>query len=125
MSTSTQATPDVANLDRQLNEQVAKGDILTAFDRFYAEDVSMQENSEPPFLGKAVNRKRQEEFVASVEQMHSLKLLSSAVNGDVSLSEWEFDATYKGGARMKVSEVAVRRWKNGLVAQERFYYSKG
>ena len=125
MSASTQVTLDVANLDRQLNEQVAKGDILTAFDRFYADDVSMQENSEPPFLGKAANRKRQEEFVASVEQMHSLKLLSSAVNGDVSFSEWEFDATYKGGVRIKASEVAVRRWKNGLVAQERFYYSKG
>ncbi len=125
MSASTQATLDVANLDRQLNEQVAKGDILAAFDRFYADDVSMQENSEPPFLGKAANRKRQEEFVASVEQMHSLKLLSSAVNGDVSFSEWELDATYKGGVRNKASEVAVRRWKNGLVAQERFYYSKG
>ena len=125
MSASTQATLDVANLDRQLNEQVTKGDILAAFDRFYAEDVSMQENSEPPFVGKAANRKREEEFVASVQEIHSVKLLSSAVNGDVSFSEWEFDATYKGGTRIKLSEVAVRRWKNGQVAQERFYYSKG
>ena len=125
MSASTQATLDVANLDRQLNEQVAKGEILAAFDRFYTDDVSMQENSDPPFVGKAANRKRQEEFVASIEQMHSLKLLSSAVNGDVSFSEWEFDARYKGGVRVKASEVAVRRWKNGQVAQERFYYNKG
>jgi len=125
MSTSTQAALDVATLDRQLNDQIAKGDILVAFDRFYAEDVSMQENSEPPFVGKAANRKREEEFVASVQEIHSVNLLSSAVNGDVSFSEWEFDATYKGGTRIKLSEVAVRRWKNGQVAQERFYYSKG
>ncbi|HEY6990533.1 MAG TPA: nuclear transport factor 2 family protein [Bryobacteraceae bacterium] len=125
MSASAQATPNVANLDRQLNEQITKGDILAAFDQFYAEDVSMQENSEPPFVGKAANRKREEEFVTSVQEIHSVKLLSSAVNGDVSFSEWEFDATYKGGTRIKLSEVAVRRWKNGQVAQERFYYSKG
>ena len=125
MSASTQATLDVANLDRQLNEQVAKGDILAAFDRFYADDVSMQENSDSPFVGKATNRKREEEFIASVQEIHSVKLLSSAVNGDVSFSEWEFDATYKGGTRIKLSEVAVRRWKNGQVAQERFYYNKG
>ena len=42
-----------------------------------------------------------------------MKLLASAVNGDTSFSEWEFDATYKGGARIKLNEVAVRRWKNG------------
>jgi len=24
-----------------------------------------------------------------------------------------------------LSEVAVRRWKNGQIAQERFYYNKG
>jgi len=125
MSTSTQAALDVATLDRQLNDQIAKGDILVAFDRFYAEDVSMQENSDPPFAGKTTNRKREEEFVASVQEIHSVKLLSSAVNGDVSFSEWEFDATYKGGTRLKLSEVAVRRWKNERIAQERFYYNKG
>jgi ketosteroid isomerase-like protein len=125
MSASTQATLDVASLDKQLNEQVEKGDILAAFERFYADDVTMQENSEPAFAGKAANRKREEEFVASVQEIHSVKVLSSAVNGDISFSEWEFDATFKGGARVKLNQVAVRRWKNGQVAQERFYYNKG
>src|SRR5438445_9975671 len=119
MSASTQAILDVATLDKQLNDQIVKGDILAAFDRFYSDNVSMQENSETPFVGKALNRKREEDFVASVEQIHEVKLIGSAVNGDISFSEWEFDATYKGGARVKLSEVAVRRWKNGQVAQER------
>ena len=125
MSASTQATLDVATLDKQLNDQILKGDILAAFERFYSENVSMQENSDPPFVGKAVNRKREEDFVASVEQIHEVKLTASAVNGDTSFSQWEFDATYKGGARAKLAEVAVRRWQNGQVAQERFYYNKG
>ncbi len=125
MSASTQATLDVANLDKQLNDQVAQGDILGAFDKFYAENVTMQENSDEPTAGKAANRKREEDFVASVQEIHSVKLLSSAVNGDTSFGEWEFDATYKGGARVKLTQVAVRRWKNGQIAQERFYYNKG
>jgi ketosteroid isomerase-like protein len=125
MSASTQATLDVASLDRQLNDQVLQGDILGAFDTFYAENVTMQENSDEPTVGKAANRKREEDFVASVDQIHSVKLLSSAVNGDTSFGEWEFDATYKGGARVKLTQVAVRRWKNGQIVQERFYYNKG
>jgi hypothetical protein len=125
MSASTQATLDVATLDKQLNDQIAKGDILGAFDKFYAENVTMQENSDEPFAGKAINRKREEEFIASVQEFHSAKLLASAVNGDTSFGEWEFDATYKGGARIKMSEVAVRHWNNGQIVQERFYYNKG
>lgn len=125
MSASTQATLDVASLDKQLNDQIVKGDILGAFDRFYADDVSMQENSDEPFVGKAVNRKREEDFIASVQEFHSAKLLGSAVNGDSTFAEWEFDATYKGGARVKLTEVAVRHWKNGQIVRERFYYNKG
>ena len=116
---------NISELDSQLNQQVLQGDILGAFDRFYADDLVMQENSEPPFVGKAENRKREEAFLASVEQFHGAKVLSSAVSGDVSFSEWEMDVTFKGGARMLMSQVAVRRWKNGKVAHERFYYSKG
>jgi ketosteroid isomerase-like protein len=125
MSTSTQATVDVATLEKQLNDQILKGDILGAFDRYYAENVTMQENSDAPTAGKAANRKREEEFVASVEQIHGVKVGNTAVNGDVSFSEWEYDATYKGGVRVKLAQVAVRRWKNGQIVQERFYYSKG
>jgi ketosteroid isomerase-like protein len=125
MSTSTQATLDVATLDKQLNDLILKGDILEAFDRFYAENVVMQENSDEPIAGKATNRKREEDFLASVEQIHGVEVVSSAVNGDVTFSEWKFDATYKGGVRVNLAQVAVRRWKNGQIVRERFYYNKG
>lgn len=125
MSTSTQATLNVATLDKQLNDQILAGDILAAFDRFYADNVVMQENSEPPIAGKPANRKREEDFLASVEKIHGVSVVSSAVNGDVSFSEWQFDASYKGGVRVNLAQVAVRRWKNGQIVNERFYYSKG
>jgi ketosteroid isomerase-like protein len=113
-----------ADLDRQLNETILKGDILGAFDKFYADDVVMQENSAEPTVGKAANRKREEAFLGSVEAFHGAALLSSAVNGDVTFGEWEFDATYKGAGRFKLTQVATRRWKDGQVVHERFYYSK-
>jgi len=118
-------TQNVAELDAQLNAQVLAGDILGAFERFYAEDVTMQENSLPPLVGKAANRKHEEEFVGAVEQFHGAKVLASAVNGDISFSEWEMDITFKGGARVVMAQTAVRRWKEGQIVNERFYYSKG
>lgn len=114
-----------SELDKQLNDQVLAGDILGAFDRFYADDVSMQENSAEPTVGKAANREREVQFVNSIQQFHGARVVSSAVNGDTSFSEWEMDVTFKGGARYKLAQVAVRQWSNGKVVRERFYYNKG
>ena len=123
MSTATQSPSNITKLDHELNQAILSGDILNAFEKFYANDVVMQENDSEPFKGKEVNRKREQEFVGSVEQFHSAKLVGEAVNGDVSFSEWEYDVTFKGGGgRVKLQQVASRRWKNGQVVQERFYY---
>jgi ketosteroid isomerase-like protein len=111
-----------AQLDRQLNEAVLKGDILHALERFYADDVAMQENDEPPTEGKAANLLREREFFSSVEKFNGAKLLASAVSGDTTFSEWEIDVSYKAAGRFVLSQTAVRRWRDGQVVHERFYH---
>jgi ketosteroid isomerase-like protein len=104
---------------------VLSGQALAAFDELYADDVVMQENSDAPFVGKALNRDREIAFFDSVAEIHSAKVLSAATEGDVSFSEWEMDITFKNGYRATLAQVAVRRWRNGQIAHERFYYHKG
>ena len=116
------STSDTATLDHKLNEQILTGDILGAFDTYYADDIVMQENSTEPFVGKVLNRKREQDFMDSVQEFHGMKLLGSAVAGDTSYSEWEMELTFKAHGRVKMSQVAARRWKDGKVSHERFYY---
>jgi ketosteroid isomerase-like protein len=111
-------------LDRKLNDAILAGQALAAFEELYADDVVMQENSDPPFAGKALNRDREAAFFASIAEFHSAALLASAVNGDVSFSEWDWDLTFRNGARVRLNQVAVRRWRDGKVISERFYYNK-
>jgi ketosteroid isomerase-like protein len=124
MSATATAT-SVQELDKQVNDDVLSGKAMEAFEKYYAEDVVMQENSEEPRRGKAANRKAEEEFFASVEAFNGGSVKASAVNGDISFSEWEMDVTFKGGHRVKMSQVAVRHWKNGKIVHERFFYNKG
>ena len=121
----TATSTDVKTLDDQLNQQILAGSIMEAFDRFYADDVIMQENTDAPKVGKETCRQAERAFLDAVEQIHGGQLLGSAVNGDISYSEWEFDVTFKGAGRTKMTQVAARRWKNGHVVHERFYYQKG
>ncbi len=116
---------DVAALDNELNQMVLNGQAMEAFERFYAEDVVMQENSAEPVVGKAANRQREIDFFSSLEEFHGAGVLGSAVTGDRSYSEWWMDVTFKGGGRVKLEQVAARTWKDGQVIEERFYYNAG
>jgi hypothetical protein len=117
-------TSNLSQLDRELNELILAGQAMDAFERFYADDVIMQENTEAPCIGKAANREREVQFFSAIEQFHGASMHSSIVGDDVSMSEWTFDCTLKGGQRYTVHQVARRRWKEGRVVHERFYYSK-
>lgn len=121
----TTATTTIAELDAELNTTILEGRIMDAFGRFYADDVVMQENAEVPTVGKAANRDRELGFIAAVETFHGVTLLASATEGDTSFGEWVLDVTFKGAERIPMHQVSVRRWRNGEVASERFYYNKG
>jgi ketosteroid isomerase-like protein len=123
MSTTATET-SVAALDQALNEAILTGKAMEAFEKYYADDVVMQENSDEPRVGKEANRAAEIEFFSSVAEFHEGKLVASAVNGDVTFGEWYMDITFKGGFRAKMAQVAVRKWKDGKLVHERFYYKK-
>ncbi len=116
--------PDIAQLDAELNDMIRQGKALEAFERFYADDVVMMENDQA-FEGKDVNRKREQEFFGNIQELHAAGIGATAVNGNHSFCEQNFDATFKDGSRVQMQEVAVRTWRDGKVIKERFYYKGG
>ena len=116
---------DTRALEDKLNGMILGGKIMEAFEELYADDVVMVENFDEPCVGKEANRKREQAFMESVAEFHGATVGKTAPEGDVGFSEWVFDATYKGGGRHVLKQVAVRTWKDGKVLHERFYYNKG
>ena len=107
----------------ELNQMILTGKQMDAFEKYYHEDVVMQENSNPPTVGKSANRERELQAMQMIEAFHGAEVKSVAVGDNVTTSEWEMDVTYKGAPRMKMSQVAVQKWKDGKIINERFYYS--
>jgi ketosteroid isomerase-like protein len=113
---------DISRQEAELNQMILAGQVMEAFEKFYAEDTVMQENTDPPCVGKAANRERELAFFASVQEFHGMTLGAVAVADDVSFSEWVADVTFKGGGRVVMTQVARRKWRNGQIVDERFYY---
>ena len=116
---------DVIVLDAELNHMILSGKALEGFEKFYAEEVVMQEGIGATRKGKVANRKYEEQFFASIAEFHGAELLGAAAQGDRSYSEWSFDVTLKNGTRNKSTQVAARKWKDGKIVWERFYAAAG
>jgi hypothetical protein len=117
---------DWKTLDAEVDNAILTGKAMDAFEKFYSDDVKMQEGSGEPFVGKDVNRKRELEFFGSVQEFHGAEVLAKGYDDakQVSLGEWLYDVTFKGGKRVKMEQVATRHWKDGKVVFERFFYDK-
>jgi hypothetical protein len=112
---------DTLQLDNALNALIIAGKNSEAFLEFYDENVVKQENDEPEQRGREAWMKLREEAGKNIVK-HDAKVLANAANGDVSFSEWALDLEITGMGAMKMSQVAVRHWKNGRVVRERFYH---
>ncbi len=113
---------DIATLDTDLNILILSGRPLEGLKKHYAEDAVMQENFDPPTFGKDANRRREAAFFESVARVREVTLHSAATNGSVSFSEWTLDLDLKDGSRLTLRQVAARRWSDGRIVHERFYY---
>lgn len=109
--------------DLHLN-YVNTGKLLEGFEKYYAENVVMQELGEEPRVGKAVNRTHEENFVASVKEIHGGDILSFAEDlekGKTMIESW-MDLTFKNDFRIKMQQVAVQTWADGQIVHEIFYH---
>jgi hypothetical protein len=88
---------DIKKLSDELDAMIVKGQMREAFDKYYADDCQMQENDDAPCVGKAANLERELKAWAMAEKF-AARRVHSAADGDVTYSEWEFDAQYKGMA---------------------------
>ena len=106
-------------------KQIESGDLLGAFETYYSEDVTMQENGNTATIGKDANRTRELAFVDMVADVHENRAASVIAGGDKVAINWIMDLTLKNGARVKYDQIALQTWKDGKIVSERFYYDTG
>lgn len=107
----------------ELNDLILQGKAMEAFEKYYHPEVVMQENENPPTIGKAENRKREEEFFSSVTDFRGAKPLKVTIGEGVSMVEWQYDYTHKEWGVRNYTQVSVQEWKDGLIIKEKFYYN--
>lgn len=119
MSTTTDLK---ANFE-DIKSLVLQGKAMEAFEKYYSEDVVMQENEAPATVGKSANRDRELDFFSKVTEFRTAEVKAVAFGENVIISEWFVDYTHSEWGKVTHDQVAVQRWKDGRVIHERFYYT--
>jgi len=113
--------------EQELQSMVGQGQMLEAFEKFYAENVVMEEPMSGKTEGKDANRAREEQWIAGLAEMHGGGVTGITANEEegITMTESWMDASFKDGSRVKMEEVSVKKWEGDQIVHERFYYSMG
>ncbi|MEO6538425.1 MAG: nuclear transport factor 2 family protein [Ferruginibacter sp.] len=114
---------DLRTLVDELNQMILEGKIMDAFEKFYADDIVMQDNDYPIRVGKEVNRQYEEAFVNGLSEFRGVKVVNTLISDGIAVVEWWFDYTHSEYGIRNYTQVCVQRWKNGKIIEEKFYYN--
>ena len=114
---------DIENSLKDLNNLVQEGKMLDAFEKYYHDDVAMQENSLPATVSKAANRQRELEFLSNITEFRDAKVKGMGVSGDLSFVIWQYDYTHKEWGVKNYSQISMQQWKDGKIIKEVFIHN--
>jgi hypothetical protein len=106
-----------------LNTLVLSGKAMEAFEKYYHDDVAMQENHLPPTVSKAANREREIQFFNDITEFRSAEVKGVAVGDDISYVTWHYNYTHRHWGVRNYTQVSIQHWKDGKIIHEQFIYS--
>ncbi len=110
---------------KELCSMMENGQMMEAFEKFYADDVVVIEANGDTRNGKDAQREGLKGWQASLQEYHGGGFRNVTANEDAGTSMIESwtDITFKDGNRFMLEEVGVQQWKDGKIVRERFYYN--
>lgn len=107
---------------RDFIDAVVHGDHVEAIRDFYHEDASMQENLEPPRVGRDALIAHEQAGQARVKSVHAHPPQTVMVDGDNVAIGRTFDIVDGKGVSRRLNEVALQHWRGERIVTERFVY---
>lgn len=111
---------------QQLQQMCQQGQMHEAFEKFYHNDVKVVEMATGETRsGKDAQREAIKQWESTVQEFHGSTCDSVCADeaSNTSTAETSFDITFQGGPRVTMQEVAVQKWQDGQIIEEKFYYN--
>ena len=95
-------------------------------DELFAENVKSIDPANSPYMGyaegKAAVRKKGEDFVKKITDLHSASTSAPIVSGNHFAVGRQIDITVQGHGRIQMNEIMLYEVKDGKIVLEQFFY---
>lgn len=109
----------------ELQILLSKNKLIEALDQYYHEDVVVLEvPTGEQRHGKQAQKESVLHWMGMVAKFHKRGLYSLCVDEERSISTAEtwMLVSFHDGQQIKMEEVAIQHWEDGLIVEEKFYY---
>jgi hypothetical protein len=113
--------PLLSTLERFIT-RVEHNKHVEAIEEFYTAAASMQENNEPPRVGRDVLVAHEQQALAWVASVQSWCVRPVFQHDEFVVIRWIFEFTGNDGSVCRIEELAYQRWEGEHIAQEQFFY---
>ena len=113
--------PTPATIQRFVT-RVEQGAHADAIAEFYTTAASMQENEQPPRIGRDVLVANERNVLARAGAVRSRCVGAPFVDGDRVVIRWVFEFDWHDGTSTRIDELALQRWEGERIAEEKFFY---
>jgi ketosteroid isomerase-like protein len=110
---------------QRLCTMMNEGKTMEAFEELYHPDVVVEEvPTGEKRQGKEAQRQAIQQWYGMVKEFHAGGVDAITANEDEGVTTVEswMDVTFQDGNRARMAEVAVQRWQDGQIINEKFYY---
>jgi ketosteroid isomerase-like protein len=101
---------------------VQAGDYIGALEQFYYPDASMQENNDPPRIGRDTLIQHERQVMSLFSNIVGKCDGEPLVRGDTVAIRWRFAFTAPDGGSLSLDEIALQTWRGDRIAEEKFFY---
>lgn len=102
--------------------QVLRGEHVEAIRDWYLDDASMQENQQPPRVGRELLMEHERQALARQAGVETELVSPVIVHGDRVAVHWRFTFTSKKGRVASFEEIAWQEWRGDKIWREQFFY---
>ncbi|MCB9233345.1 MAG: nuclear transport factor 2 family protein [Bacteroidia bacterium] len=110
---------------QDIYQKIDQGQMMEAFEQYYAPNVVMIEASGQVREGKDANREFEKQFIGMVKEIHGggAPYITADEAAGVTMVETWMDVTFQDGNRVKMEQIARQKWEGDQIVEERFYYN--
>lgn len=126
MTTQSIKTLTAQEIAARFNELAQQEKWFEIQDEFFADNVRSVDPPDSPYFGyaegKAAVRKKGEDFVKRVQEVHRAYTSEPLVTGNHFVVVREKDLTVQGHGRIQINELMLYEVKDGQIVLEQFFY---